>query len=133
MTTTDKLIAKLKEYIEFSDWFVYGLTKQQKAEKGKFLTEIASLEQELAEQPKMSAEEILNKYGCPPIPFDENITMYYPAILNAMEAYAQQQQPEIEHGIPFKCPECGEMIQYGLSDEGMKLFFNSRLFKQKGE
>ena len=36
---------------------------------------------------------------------------------------------EIQHGIPFKCPECGEEIQYGLSKEGQKLIANSRLFK----
>jgi len=36
-------------------------------------------------------EEILDEYGCPSIPFDENVTMYYPAILEAMEEYAQQQ------------------------------------------
>ena len=40
-----------------------------------------------------------------------------------------EQEGEIEHGIPFKCPECGEEIQYGLSEEGRKLFANSRLFK----
>ena len=38
---------------------------------------------------------------------------------------------EIKHGIPFKCPECGEEIQYGLSSEGLKLFVNSRLFKDQ--
>jgi len=38
---------------------------------------------------------------------------------------------EIKHGIPFKCPECGKEIQYGLSDEGIKLFANSRLFKDE--
>ena len=35
------------------------------------------------------AVEILNKYGCPEIPFDENVTMFYPAILNAMEEYGK--------------------------------------------
>ena len=43
-----------------------------------------------AEQPLKSAEEILDKYGCPEIPFDENITMFYPAIINAMKEYASQ-------------------------------------------
>tara|TARA_R110002167_G_scaffold331706_1_gene538423 strand:- start:69360 stop:69608 length:249 start_codon:yes stop_codon:yes gene_type:complete len=36
-------------------------------------------------------EEILTEYGCPEIPFDENVTMFYPAILEAMEEYTQQQ------------------------------------------
>ena len=40
-------------------------------------------------------EEILIEFGCPNVPFDENVTMYYPAILSAMEEYAQQQQLNI--------------------------------------
>ena len=36
-------------------------------------------------------EEILNENGCIDIPFDQYVTVYYPAILNAMEEYAQQQ------------------------------------------
>lgn len=39
-------------------------------------------------------EEILNEFGCPPIPFDENVTMYYPAILSAMDEYASQFRQE---------------------------------------
>ncbi len=39
----------------------------------------------------MTKEEILDEYGCPDIPFDEKVTMYYPAILEAMEEYAKQQ------------------------------------------
>lgn len=37
-----------------------------------------------------SKEEILTEYGCPEIPFDENVKMFYPAILSAMEEYANQ-------------------------------------------
>ncbi len=37
-----------------------------------------------------TAQEILNEYGCPDIPFDERVTMYYPAIINAMQEYAAQ-------------------------------------------
>ncbi len=33
-------------------------------------------------------EEILTEFGCPDVPFDENVTMYYPAILSAMDEYA---------------------------------------------
>ncbi len=40
-----------------------------------------------------TAEEILNEYGCPEISFDEKVTMYYPAIINAMEEYTSQSQP----------------------------------------
>jgi hypothetical protein len=35
-----------------------------------------------------TAEEILIEFGCPDVTFDENVTMYYPAILSAMEEYA---------------------------------------------
>ena len=45
----------------------------------------------LKERMMKTKEEILNEFGCPDIPFDENVTMYYPAILSAMEEYAQQQ------------------------------------------
>lgn len=41
-----------------------------------------------------TAEEVLNDYGCPEIPFDENVTMYYPAIINAMHEYANQFKPQ---------------------------------------
>jgi len=37
-------------------------------------------------------------------------------------------EEEIQHGIPFKCPVCGEAIQYGLSETSRKLFATSRLF-----
>ena len=36
------------------------------------------------------AAEILQEYGCDDIiPFSENVTMFYPAILNAMEEYGK--------------------------------------------
>ena len=33
-----------------------------------------------------SNEEILQEFGCPEVPFNENVTMYYPAILSSMDA-----------------------------------------------
>lgn len=39
-------------------------------------------------------EEILNEYGCPDTPYDENVTMFYPAIINAMKDYSNQQNTE---------------------------------------
>lgn len=48
-------------------------------------------------------EEILNEFGCPPIPFDENVTVYYPAILSAMDEYASQFRQEwipVEERLP---------------------------------
>jgi len=58
------------------------------------------------EQLLKSAEEILDKYGCPEIPFDENITMFYPAIIEAMEEYASHPikditDEEIEKEFPI--------------------------------
>jgi len=35
-----------------------------------------------------TVEEVLIEFGCPDVSFDENVTMYYPAILSAMEEYA---------------------------------------------
>ena len=34
-------------------------------------------------------EEILEGWGCPHVPFDENVKMFYPAILEAMDEYAK--------------------------------------------
>ena len=34
-------------------------------------------------------EEILKEYGISDIPFDENITMYYPALLNAVREFGK--------------------------------------------
>jgi len=50
--------------------------------------------------PIQTAEEILNDYGCPAIPFDERITMSYPAIIKAMEHYASLHKKEVSdfHG-----------------------------------
>lgn len=45
----DELIRKLKEYIEFLEYYEFGLSKQDKAEKGKLLTEIAIIEKQIAE------------------------------------------------------------------------------------
>jgi len=42
-----------------------------------------------------SKEEILIEFGCPEVSFDENVTMYYPAILSAMDEYAEQNMAEI--------------------------------------
>jgi len=42
-----------------------------------------------------TAQELLKEYGCPEIPFNENITMFYPAIINAMEEYANQFRSKI--------------------------------------
>jgi len=41
-----------------------------------------------------TAEEILIEFGCPDVPFDENVTMYYPAILSAMEEFANARVDE---------------------------------------
>lgn len=43
---------------------------------------------------EITAEKILDDYGCPSIPFDEKVTMYYPAIINAMHEFAEQRVRE---------------------------------------
>ena len=43
---------------------------------------------------KTTAEEILNEYGCPEIPFNENISILYPAILAAMQEFAESYHAE---------------------------------------
>lgn len=48
-------------------------------------------------------EEILTEHGCPVIPFDENVKMYYPAILEAMEEYATQQVNLLNKTAVSKC------------------------------
>jgi len=54
--------------------------------------------------------EILTEFGCPDISFDENVTMYYPAIISAMHEYADQfkpkpqpEQPDIDTVINTVC------------------------------
>lgn len=39
--------------------------------------------------------EILTEFGCPTIPFDENVTMYYPAIISAMEEAVSQSKSQV--------------------------------------
>lgn len=48
-------------------------------------------------------EEMLDDYGCPEIPFDENVTMFYPAILSAMQEYAEfYHREQLSAGIKAK-------------------------------
>jgi hypothetical protein len=55
-------------------------------------------------------EEILNEYGCPEIPFNENVEMFYSAILGAMEEYAKEYHKEQmrikDHCIPPNITYC---------------------------
>jgi len=60
-------------------------------------------------------EEILKELGCSEIPFDENVTMFYPAILSAMEEYASQFQQE---WIPVEEETAREPIQDALYATG---------------
>ena len=72
-----------------------------------------------------TAEEILIEFGCPHVPFDENVTMYYPAILSAMVEYANARideamrwrDPEVEQ------PENGEpvIVKY-MTARGIKKY-----------
>lgn len=51
-----------------------------------------------------TAEEILIEFGRPDVPFDENITMFYNAILSAMEEYAEQFKPKWTNTFEQKPP-----------------------------
>ena len=60
-------------------------------------------------------EDILKELGCSEIPFDENVTMFYPAILSAMDEYASQFQQE---WIPVEEETAREPIQDALYATG---------------
>ena len=40
--------------------------------------------------------------------------------LDTIIEYFENKHPVVEHGKPFACPCCGEMIQFGLSKETLK-------------
>ena len=58
------------------------------------------------EDENKSIHRILIDFGCPPIPFDENVTMYYPAIVSAMQEYSNQQNAH----LPQQLDEAKEKI-----------------------
>lgn len=43
--------------------------------------------------------EILDEHGCPELPFDEKVTMYYPAIIEAMEAAVKEERKRIVNAL----------------------------------
>lgn len=47
-----------------------------------------------------TAVEILDEYGCPEIPFNEQVTMPHEAIINAMEEYAKLYASRVERVWP---------------------------------
>ena len=51
-------------------------------------------------------EQILEDFGCPVVPFDENVTMYYPAILSAMDEYRSQGEQEAMEKV------IGELVEW---------------------
>lgn len=67
--------------------------------------------------------EILKQYGWDgEVPFDENIKIYFPALLNAMDEYAEQsRQAAVSGSLPceeckykagvFECGKCGNKSQ----------------------
>ena len=46
-------------------------------------------------------QEILQDFGCPKPQFDEDVTMYYPAILSAMEEHAKEVSVEFNLWINY--------------------------------
>ena len=72
MTTEKQLINKLEELVKFHKGLIYRtdsdlsrITTQDEITLGRFESEISALKQEVekeSEQPKLSAEEVLDKY-----------------------------------------------------------------------
>jgi len=96
-----------------------GLTDEEIEEK--YPTKIADIEKMLKMEKKS---------------YSKNIYDYILSIAESNKQYQaiakwarSRMQGLIQHGESFKCPECGKEIQFGLSKEGQKLFYNSRLFK----
>ena len=63
-----------------------------------------------------TAEELLIEYGRGDVPFDENVTMCYPAIISAMEEYASQFKPQWV-SVEERLPEIDQEI-VGISESG---------------
>lgn len=90
-------------------YFVLRLDKDPHAQKA----ELAYYDSILHENPKLAIDIINWMNDVIKLPLESELT---------------PDPKEIEHGIPFQCPECGELIQYGLSEKGYKLFAKSKLF-----
>ncbi len=54
----------------------------------------------------MTNEEILQEFGCPEVPFNENVTMYYPAILSSMDAARSKTNCSIRRKFLILFPAC---------------------------
>lgn len=67
-----------------------------------------------------TAIEILDEYRCPEIPFNEMILMSYPAIINAMEEFANQSKWISVEEID-KLPEQGERVLIYSKDFGVQI------------
>jgi hypothetical protein len=55
--------------------------------------------QEEVKHENQTIDKILEDFGRPHIPFDENVTMYYPAIVSAMQEYATQQTAHLQQQL----------------------------------
>ena len=77
-------------------------------------------------------EEILIEFGCPDVPFDENVTMYYPAILSAMDEYANA---KVDEAMRWRDPKeelpeyKGEYFQILLKNPN-GIYFLREIFSQ---
>ena len=97
MTAKDKLIEKLKEYLELlKNSLIYGECPLDADYANSLIKEISALESEIKEkdEPKMSAEEILAGYMYQYFPTGHIYSgyMFYEkiAVVDAMEKYANQ-------------------------------------------
>lgn len=74
-------------------------------------------------------EEILSEYGCSEVPFNEEVMMFYPALLNAMEEYALQAVYDrfSPDGKAWIVHENGQ--PHGIRDKGGYLLFFPKIQK----
>jgi len=82
-----KTYPKLNQQPSQSDMDIVAKFPEQKTIKAKLVYE--KPEQEV------SATDVLNEYGCHPIPYNEQITMAYVSIIEAMEHYASLREVKI--------------------------------------
>lgn len=69
-----------------------------------------------------TAEEILDEYGCPSVPFDENVTMFYPAIIDAMHQFASQQSAL---AVAKRERQIGALLDQMLDEDHPKAFYKA--------
>jgi hypothetical protein len=73
--------------------------------------------------------EILVEFGLPSIPFDENVKMFYPAIIGAMKEYASQFRDRVKE-LESKLDESDGSLHSCIEDNKRLEVENKRLSEQ---